>query len=427
MAVQASLQGQNALAVTLARALLKADPQDPAALLVLATIRLATGDAAGAYRMGRLSFRNAQDKTAIHQAARVTALSALAQNQTLRTRFWLRRAADTAPDPLSRARVMRNYKLLQEKSPWRLKFNLAISPSDNVNGGSDSAFNIIDGVPIVGILSPSAQALPGIVVQASANLSYRLSHSATQQTWITSALAVKQVRLDPGAQGAPLPAPFTTPLLTNGDLATTSAQIGLSHMRSAPDSPLSQRYDLTFTQLWQGGARAYFGVEAGTDLRLALTRTKAVSASLNVEHRDYTSGRKAQIVTFGTGATFVLPNASRLRAEIQLRHSDGPIFTSRSASAQINYALGKPIKSVQLSTSIGGSFVDYPTYAVGFISVPGGRQDESLFAQIDATFTAAQYAGFSPTLRLRHTVTDSNVSRFSGSETSLSVGFESQF
>ena len=427
MALEASLQGRHALAVTLARELLKADPQDPAALLALATMRLATGDAAGAYRLGRLSFRNADSRALHHQAARVTALSALAQDQTLRTRFWLRRAADTAPDPLSRARVMRNYRLLQEKSPWRLKFNLAFSPSDNVNGGSDSAFNIIDGVPLVGLLSPSAQALPGLVAQASANLSYRLSESATRQTLLTGALAIKRVRLDPGAQGAPLPPPFTTPQLTNSDLAATSAQLGLSHVSRPQDSALTRNYDLTFTGVWQAGTRAYFGVDAGVELQLALDKTKTATASLGVEHRSHASGRDARIVTFGAGMTFLLPNASRLRAAMQLRHSDGPVFTSRSAVAQINWALGKPIRSVALSITVGGSYVDYPTYSVGFIGVPGGRQDESLFAQIDATFTAVQYAGFSPSLRLRHTRTDSNVSRFAGSELALSVGFESRF
>lgn len=426
-ALNASLQGQHELAVGLARQLLQADPDDPAALLALATTNLATGDAPEAYRLGRLSFRASDDKVLSHQAARVTALAALAQDQTIRTRFWLRRANDTAPDDLSRSRVTRNYRILQEKSPWRARFNIAISPSDNVNGGSDSALSIIDGVPLVGILSPGAQALPGIVAQASGSLSFRVSQSAAQQTFLTGTLSVKKVRLDPGAQGAPLPAPFTTPLLTNSDLASTSAQIGLSHQRAAHGHPLSQKYDLAFTQFWQGGQHVYSGLEAGVDLRRALGATRAVGATMDVEHRNYASGRKAQIVTLGSDLTFLLPNKSQLRAGLQLRHMDGPVFTLRNASAQITYALGKPIKSVKLSTGIGASYTDYPSYSVGFIAVPGGRQDESVFAQIDATFNAAEYAGFSPTLRLRHTITDSNVSRFSGSELALSIGFESRF
>lgn len=427
IAVEASLRGQNALAVALARQLLKADPQDSAALLALATTRLSAGDAAGAYRLGRLSFRAAEGKALHHEAARVTALAALAQDQTLRTRFWLRRAADTAPDPVSRAKVMRNYRLLQMKSPWRTRFNFSVSPSDNVNGGSDSPYNLIEGVPIVGVLSPAARALPGIVAEASANLSYRLSQDAAQQTVLTGAVAVRRVHLDANAQGAPLPPPFDTPPLTNADLATSSAQIGLAHMRRAQDSALTQSYDVNFTQVWQGGARVYHGVGAAVDLRLALDPSKAISGSLGLEHRTYANGRAARIATMGAGITLILPDKGRLRVEGQMRHADGPTFTSRSASGQISYALGRPVKTVQVSTSVGGSYVDHPSYAVGFIAVPGGRQDKSLFAQIDATFTAAEYAGFSPTLRLRQSRTDSNVSRFGGSELALSVGFESRF
>ena len=52
-----------------------------------------------------------------------------------------------------------------------------MTPSSNVNGGADTPYNIIDGVPLVGTLSAGAQALSGWIGQTSLNVGYRLRRS----------------------------------------------------------------------------------------------------------------------------------------------------------------------------------------------------------------------------------------------------------
>ena len=70
---------------------------------------------------------------------------------------------------------------------------------------------------------------------------------------------------------------------------------------------------------------------------------------------------------------------------------------------------------------------DYESYQVGLFRVPGGREDASVYGDINVSFDNVGYAGFVPTLRLRAGQKSSNVNRFDTSEVSLSLGFESKF
>lgn len=425
IALAASQRGDHASALPMVQALLEQNPRDSTALLALGTAKLSMGEIAAAYRAGRLSFRYADTRTGRYEAARLAAVSSLAGDHNLRTRFWLRRAGDTAPDALSRARVIRNYRALQAQSPWRSRFDFSVSPSDNVNGGSDSAFNIIDGVPVIGILSGSARALPGVIAQAHGALSYRLSESATRRTLLTAALTVKKVHMDDPPVAT---LPGETPL-TDADLGASFLRLGLAQTLVQGRGKRIWDLDLGLAQSWQGGDAHYHAVSVAAGVRQAIGKRASLSASARIEQRGYASGADDTILGFGAGLALKATKNDLLTAALQLRNSDGvtPVLASRAVSGTLGYELGQPLGPVQLSGSLGGSYVDYPDYTLGFLPVPGGRQDSTVFAQIDMTFHKLQYAGFSPSLRVRQSRTKSNVSRFTGSELAISFGLESKF
>ena len=75
----------------------------------------------------------------------------------------------------------------------------------------------------------------------------------------------------------------------------------------------------------------------------------------------------------------------------------------------------------------GYSETAFPGYRVGFIAVPGGRQDRSLTAGATLTFPGIQVQGFSPRLSITHTNTQSNVSRFETRKTGVSLGLTASF
>ncbi|MEE4348327.1 MAG: hypothetical protein V2I53_16140, partial [Paracoccaceae bacterium] len=81
----------------------------------------------------------------------------------------------------------------------------------------------------------------------------------------------------------------------------------------------------------------------------------------------------------------------------------------------------------RLSFALGAARSDFPDYAVGFILVPGGRQDETIFGSVEMLFEAFDYAGFVPSMTVRAQKTRSNVSRFDASEIAVSFGVRSRF
>ena len=74
-------------------------------------------------------------------------------------RYWLRQAGDASPTTAERRETVAALNAVRDRSPWEARLRFSVSPSDNVNGGADSAFNIIDGRPEVGMLNGDAQAL----------------------------------------------------------------------------------------------------------------------------------------------------------------------------------------------------------------------------------------------------------------------------
>ena len=75
----------------------------------------------------------------------------------------------------------------------------------------------------------------------------------------------------------------------------------------------------------------------------------------------------------------------------------------------------------------GVAFADYPDYAIGFFAVDGGRQDTTVFYAATIGLPDASYAGFTPSVTIAASSTDSNVSRFTRDTFSAGITLSSQF
>ena len=84
---------------------------------------------------------------------------------------------------------------------------------------------------------------------------------------------------------------------------------------------------------------------------------------------------------------------------------------------------GIKIRPFDTSVSLEGTYADYPKW----ILTPGGRQDISVDARIEAAYGAISVLGFSPLLTLRTLQTDTNLDIFDRSQTSLGLSFRSNF
>jgi hypothetical protein len=134
-------------------------------------------------------------------------------------------------------------------------------------------------------------------------------------------------------------------------------------------------------------------------------------------------------IASGTNGGPVLGNGDRLSLTLSHRDSDSDTRNARASrdTAYVQYAMAEPLGPVRLALTLGAAVVDYPDYAVGFIVVPGGRADETVFGSVDMVFDRFDYAGFVPSMTVGAQKTRSNVSRFSASEVAISFGIRSRF
>ncbi len=422
LAFRSAMAGDVQLAAPLAAMLLENDPTDEYGLLTMSALYLGAGDESQSYQNARRAFRHADDPELKFHAARLSAISAMANDRTIPTQFWLRRAGDLAPSEEHRARVEQNYRIFQAQNPWRWRFDTSIEPSSNVNGGSETPYNIIDDVPLIGILSPDAQALSGWIGQARLSFAYRLRREERSQTDVTGSVYVKRVRLSSASRDA-------APGFSESNLSEEEFTAGLRHTIALEEPGRILQFGGKVTHYRQANEAAFNAFTASATYVTPLTPRLRFTGHLELEARDYETGDSGDAGRASVGLSYELNNGDRLSGSLFVSDTTSPIFflDNQAAYGKLTYTLGKPIKDVRVSASIGASYTDYPNYALGFIVVPGGRQDEGLFADLDLTFEAVEYAGFSPRVRIRHQRTESNVSRFDTSEWAVSVGIQSNF
>ncbi|SIS72936.1 hypothetical protein SAMN05878426_10321 [Phaeovulum vinaykumarii] len=427
------------LALRIAEALVAAAPGDSFGHFLAAQIAAQRGDAGPALRAAARAHDTARTPVQRHQSAELAAAAALKLGRTGRAARWAETAAAAAPDPARAARDRAIAARLRAASPWRGQLSFGFTPSSNVNGGARDRFNVIDGVPVVGILSGDAQALSGVIGALDASARYRLGASARARTDLRGRLSIREVRLSDSARAQ-------APGARGSDFASASAEIGLSHLRSL-DAQTAVTLDLGMGRAWEAAPLpgpvlrydprqpSYDFVTASAGLRRKLGGGLAdLSAGLERRIDAQNALDDAHIRRLALGWTGDLRLGGVPRGQLGLSWSvettdtDRPGFdhVSRRLMARLVPVLpaGLPLG---LALSAGTEALDYRRYNVGFIPVPGGRHDTMIFADAEIWSDRLDMAGFSPRLRLRSLSVSSNVSRFERSELSLGLGLRHSF
>ena len=424
LALRAVAAGQAETALALADAILAQYPRDSFAHLVRATALLQAGQARVAGPEARRAFHYAQSDTQRFEAARVAALAAARQDRFLVAQFWMRRAMQAAPGPQQKASAVIGFRNVRQAARAAVQLSFSVAPSNNVNGGSSDRYNVIDGVPLVGVLSGSALALPGTVARGSARLRYRLAGDNRTQTDLTGALQLTRVHLSDEAHAK-------APGVDDADFGSTYAELGLRHARLAGPRGGLVETEAELGRVWSGGTRSHDVARASLSYSLSAGKTARMTYSGTIQRQfGFADGRD----DVDTGALAVswqtaLANRDQLTAQLarSTSLSDNGQAEQTATTLTLGYRKAAPLGPVTLGGRISWGEAHYPSYAVGFIGVPGGRQDTRLAAEIDFGLTPLEYMGFVPTVTLTAEQTDSNVSRFTTDEVSLSIGFRSAF
>lgn len=421
VAVQALSKGQPEIAAQIAVGLLQRDPRDGFAHYVLARAMQQMQHPAEGQRAAAKAYRHAGTQTQKYEASQLAATLAYERGRHGAAQFWLRRSWNHAPNDKARKTLQRDYRVLRQLNPWQLNGRLSIVPSDNVNNGARDPYALIEGVPVIGILSGSALALPGVKTVADITAGYRLAGDKTSQTRLAGRLYLNRVALSSAAF-------VTAPGVRNGDFAYSDVMLGLEHQRKFKAGLLG--YDLSVGRSWYAGAPYQNKLSLGLTYQQASPDNGRVLYSGRIQQASPQNGAPP-ITQFDLGAQWDRPLANGDRwsfgLNTKLVETGTAVQRERRASGHVSYYFAKPVGPAKVAVTLGAAAGHFPDYQLGPFVVPGGRDDKMVFGAAQFTFETLDYAGFVPSLTVQAQQTRSNVSRFETSEFSVSLGIVSRF
>ncbi|WP_411890843.1 surface lipoprotein assembly modifier [Yoonia sp. SDW83-1] len=422
IATRALLAGETELALQIAQGLLQANPDDRAALLVVAAGAPRAGDAAAGRRAGARAYALSQTDTQRYEAARLTALAAANEERFTLATFWLRRALTVVPNEQERERTLADAAGLRRVNPWSTNLGFAIVPSNNVNGGADE--NDVDDLGgLQGNLSADALALAGVRASLNFSTQYRFYQSPRDRATVALQYQVARVRLQDEIVDNPQDRPDVegdeTVRVDAGAFATDYLQLSLGYDRAFEAGTIGLQASIgTF----EYGGDPYYDFQR---LRLTgaipLSDPLVLQLSARREWQDYESTTIGEVVrtTLNAGLSYRLDSGDRISATLGSTDSDGqgPSQTFEDWSLRFGYSFAEPVGPASLSLNAGVKFADYPV----FFNTTDGREDETFFYGVNIGFPDIEYAGFVPGLSIDGSQSESNVGRFT--RNSLSVAF----
>jgi hypothetical protein len=220
------------------------------------------------------------------------------------------------------------------------------------------------------------------------------------------------------------------PDVTNGDFASTYAELGVDHQFALGTAGNAMTLGAAFGASWSGGNRSYDFANVLVQRDLRLTPNSRLSLSGVAERRLSTVStlRDANVLTLGATLGHKLSRGDRLNVGITVQNVSGDSVNTdyQTASLRARYTFAKQLGPMQVTTGLTYGYTDYDSYVL-VRPVAGGRQDTSIYGDVSLFFADFDFAGFAPTVQLRTGRRSSNVNRFETSETTVTLGIQSKF
>ncbi|MEO1680281.1 MAG: hypothetical protein AAFU80_19220 [Pseudomonadota bacterium] len=415
--------GDMALARAIAEQLVAIDQNDAEALTLLAATDISRGDTRSGRRTAARAVRAAEAPTLRFDAAYVASSAAMAEGSYSAAQYWLRRAYQSAESDAQRDQIENAFRQVRAASPFHYRFSFDVAPSSNINGGSESEFLVIEDSPFIGVLSGTARALSGTRTSVTGQFGYDVARTDTARTTLGlqayrsfNTLSEEAKDIAPEADGS--------------DFDYQVLDFSITRRIAGPPGPLPDTYTLAWGRTWYGGEESDRVARIGLARRFNLSEDWSLRVGGKTERRLSDSGSADR---FGNELTLSVahlrPSGNILR--LGLTGTDvaslDPNLEYTAYGLDAGLALGEPILGVSVSGHLGFTNRHYPVYSVGFIDVRDGRQDEVWDAALTFTFERMGVMGFVPQVSVTGEQSTSNVSRYEGETTGVSVGFRSAF
>lgn len=363
-------------------------------------------------------FQQATDLPTRFTYARQMAAIRYDQGQLLAAQWWLRRAANYAPDRAQADRNRDDFRQIREQARLRPSLSFNLRPASNINNGAQDRILSLGDITLV--FPSSALALSGVEYSGRANLEWRISQSPKARSFVDLDLYGRSYVLSAQARDR-------APNAKGSDYALTQVALGLTHLRQ-----LRPNWGLTGLRVSFGNLRS-----GGQDLRrfrrvdlsqgFALSARSYLTASVFVEEQIPLRPDQPRATLRGLRADYRLDLGQGGRLGLAL---DRQIYDASSATASYrfdqlygSYDLARPVFGTGVTLFAAASRKTYDEFSLSL----DGRRDQRHELGATVVFNQATYLGFSPSVTLSAHRTRSNVDLYDTQGASMSLGFQSRF
>lgn len=411
----ADRQYQAAQAIT--ATLMRRPNRLPADALLHARALRGIGRHRAAQDLAQHIFKTADEPRLRYSAAMVTAQALSSAGHKTRSQFWLRRAAQIAPDPQRRAKAVRDFRYVRSANPWRIDARFGISPSNNINRGPTDNTYVWNGLTFV---DPSLLPLSGYEISSGVSLQHRRKLPSGNRVTLGLTLDDSQFFLSDDAK-------TKVPTARGSDYAFRALQTSAGFGWSGADSHWNQSLGLSFGRNWSGGSHLTDYLRTSWTAGRKINQSNRLSLRLSGERqwRQDVASRSADVLTIGGNWSHAFSGGNRLGLDVSLTNMSAAsaAVAHQKSSISLSYSLGQPVFGALTSFNLGfeSRLYDRALY------IASRRQDNKLRLGASMFFTGFDLFGFAPKVGVTATRNNSNVSRFRTEALELSLGLQSIF
>lgn len=422
LAFAAVQTGYAADALRYTDALLRRDSADSSALVIRSQALRALGRVGEATDAARAAWDSAGSDPARFGAAMVTAQALATGGRRGQAQWWLRRAAQNAPNARAEAVARRDFGYVKSRNPWDVQISASGAPSSNVNNGSQRDTLTLAGLPFDFVIEPEAKALSGFEAGFGVNATYRFSPKGPlRQTAARFGLLAETVVLSDEARAL-------APGVSGADFAYAAIEGGLAHRRALDaEGKTALRLGTTAGRNWHGGdpLSDYLRLEAGLDRSLGPQTTLSFGSVVDRVVRIDSPVQSSDRMEVRLGLGRKAGNGDRLSVGVMAAQavSDSAEIRNEAVGLTLGWAKAEPLAGIGLQAQVG---IESRTYAdSGYVI--GGREDVRLTANLSLNFEKVDYLGFTPVLDLSATRNRSNAALYDTKDFGITLGIRSSF
>lgn len=407
-------EGRPEAALMIADGALLGDPDHAQTLMLRARALRDLGRDAEAVEAARKAWASASTEEDRFFAAMIQAQARSSKGDRAIAQYWLRRAAQIAPDEASRAAAVRDFRHVRRITPWRLSLDFSVAPSDNLNGAPKT--NTIGAA-----INSSAVPLSGVEYSVGADYLYRVALAENRRLNFGINVDVSRVRFSKEARDK-------VPDVDARDHRKERLRLSASHEARGQGGLWLAMTEVSLERRWQAAKPLADTARLDLSYGRAVTPGMIVGARVGIERerRHDFSVRDSETKDLGVNVSKQFEHGI-LRLDLILAdtQSDSAFVARDTARAVLTYALAKPVKGMLPRLSLSYEAASFDMGPTNFWTDP--REDREWGVSLDVTLPDMDYYGFAPEVGVSFRDRQSNYTFYETQGTDLRLGLRSVF